>query len=1144
MSVADFAHLRVFGEYSLLHSAARIADVVERARRDGMTAVGVTDQGGLFGALSTYRTVRSAGLKPVLGLTAQVAKQRARSPQGRTQAAELVLLAASQQGYEALVGIASDAALNDPEGLSRNTFEEIAARAQGGVICLTGGRGGVLGAALSAGDERGAQRTLARLAEVFGPESVYVELQASGAPHDRDWLAQAQQVARQAGLPTVATAPVRHMDPQDLRTVDALQAIKDGGTLSDAALMREPGANFAFRTQRQMADLFRGYEGALDATMEIVSRTSLELPLGRLRLPRFPAPDGYTEEAYLDEVAHAGLAERRLEGSVAHAERLRRELAVIVQMGFAGYFLTVWDFVRYARENGISVGPGRGSAAGSLVAYALGVTDVEPLACGLLFERFLNPERVSMPDIDIDFETERRYEVIEYVARRYGPERVAQIGTFGTLAARAAIRDIGRVLQAPAPELDKLAARIPGGPGVTLRRAWEQDGEIERLVAHSPALMRVWELAQSVEGLPRHASTHAAGVVIAAQPLTALVPVMKGAEGLHVTQYAMEDIEALGLLKMDFLGLRTLTQCDRTVRFVERVRGVKLRYDDFSFDGATTELLARGDTDGCFQLESAGVKQVLREMRPLELEDLIAVISLYRPGPMEQIGPFLRARAGLAPIAYETPELEPILAPTYGIIVYQEQIMQIAAAMAGFSLGQADVLRRAVAKKKRGELDAAREQFVAGCVERGKSRAMAERVYDLIERFADYGFNRSHAAAYAVLALRTAHLKANYRAEFMAALISDSVSRPEKVAQYAEAARRAGVPILPPDVNKSDGDCVPERLEQGEIGIRLGFYAIKHVGVGAVEAILRARAERGPFSSLADFAQRVDARTVGKRVLEHMIKAGAFSGLGGSRRGDLAQLEQFDTRASRSGAGRQLTLLAPEAPAAAPPGGGLADDPREVLAFERELLGFSVSVDEYAELQRVQSGRGIGDLAALREQSAQAHERGVAWTGRLAGRLARLRLRQTRRGEQMAILTLEDASAQADVLVFPSLLRSVAALPTEGDILLVKARAGESGEWVAISVGTWQPTLYIRISELVERDPASLRQLRKVLLAHAIGADGQRTSEDDAAHGAAGVTLIYESGKARRLDGLAVRPSPALQGAIEQLTGRSTVRVT
>ncbi len=1139
--MSKFAHLRVFSEYSLLYSAARIAQVAERAKRDGMAAVGVTDRGGLFGAVTTWRTLRDAGLKPVLGLTVQIAKRRDRSVEGRAQPMELALLAETFSGYEALVALATDAAQNDPEGLARNTFEEVAQRAHDGVICLTGGRNGALGASLAGNDEKNALRMLARLSEVFGPDGVYVELQATGATGESERMAQAARLAGIAGLPTVATAPVRHLEPQDLRLVDVLQAVRDGGTLADAAALREPGANFSFRSTAQMATLFRGYESALEATVEIACRAGLELPLGKLRLPRFPAPQGRTEEDYLCEVARAGLAARRLLEEEPYRERLEWELAVIVQMGFAGYFLTVWDFVRYAKDHDISVGPGRGSAAGSLVAYALAITDVDPLRHGLLFERFLNPERVSMPDIDIDFETERRYEVIEYVARRYGRERVAQIGTFGTLAARAAIRDVGRVLQAPAAEIDRLAGKIPGGPGITLDQVWEQDGDIERLVAQRPALARVWELARGIEGLPRHVSTHAAGVVIAAQPLTALVPLMSGVEGLHVTQYAMEDIEALGLLKMDFLGLRALTQCDRTVRFVERVRGVRLRYEDFSFDGPTRALLADGDTDGCFQLESAGVKQVLRDMRPVDLEDLIAVISLYRPGPMEQIGPFLRARAGLAPIRYEAPELEPILAPTYGIIVYQEQIMQIAAAMAGFTLGQADELRRAVAKKKRGALDAVRDRFVAGCVARGEPNAVAERVYDLIERFADYGFNRSHAAAYALLALRTAYLKANYRAEFMASLISDSVSRPDKVAQYAEAARRAGVPVLPPDVNRGEGDCVPERLENGAIGIRLGLYAIKHVGVSAVDAILKERTGHGAYRSLADFAARVDARAAGKRVLEHLIKAGAFDGFRRSRADCLTELEHLEVRGNRARAGEQLSLLAVSTADGVPSAVAVdvRDDPRAVLQWERELVGFSVSVDSYAQLRSVQTEHGMGDLATERAQSAHAHEQGFAWTGRLAGKVARVRLRRTRRGEQMAFFTLEDASAQVDLVVFPAVFRTLSRLPEDGEVVLVRARADtKSGEWIASAVETWRPVMYIKIDERLEGDIAALRQLRQVLLEHASskGASEERADE-------VGVTLLYTSGKARRLENLTVHPSPALLQAIEQLTGSSAVRI-
>ncbi len=930
--MSDIVHLRAYSEYSLLYSAARVSDLAAAAVDAGMRALGVVHRGGMFGAIACHQTLQKARLTSLMAYETTIVEDRARNSV-RQSPSTMLFFAESAAGYGGLTGLATLAAQSGDLDAVCNTWEELSTHAQG-LLCLVGAVEGPLAQAAQTANRSQAVRVLSRLTEVFGADHVYVELQSQGLPEDRarnEWLA---EIARGERLPVVATTAIRHIHPQDVRLLDVLAGIHAGQDLEAAAIGRA-GVSFHFRTQEDMRRLFGQFPAALAATAEIASRADFVLPLNQRSMPRFPLPAGRSEDDMLRELARRGLAMRNLADRADCVARLDHELTVIRQMGFSGYFLIVWDFMRHAHEQGISTGPGRGSAAGSLVSYALHITDVDPMAHDLLFERFLNPERVSWPDIDIDFETERRYEVIAYVARKYGADCVAQIGTLGTFAARAAIRDVARVLKTPSADIESFVRRIPAMPGVTIESALQGDGGLRSELGKSPALRRVVDLAVKIEGLPRHASVHAAGVVISHRPLAQFVPLMQGIESTPVTQYGMDDIASLGLLKMDFLGLRTLTLCDRAKAYVERMRGEQITYGvtairqkvsshssgspehimdhighgTQTIDERTAQLLADGDTDGCFQLESVGVRQVLRELRPTTLEDLIAVISLYRPGPMEQIGAFIDARRGRKPVVVEVPALEPILRPTYGILIYQEQIMQIASVMAGFSLGEADVLRRAVGKKQRDVMDRARDSFVRGCIAHGHDDHVANQVYDLIVRFADYGFPRSHAAAYAVLAHRTAYLKANYRPEFMAALMSDSVSRPEKIAQYAQSCRRNGIAVLPPDLNKSAGDCLPEVLADGRIGVRLGLFAVKNVGVTAVQHIVDERASGGLYSSVQDVQNRLDSRSVSKRVMESLVAAGALDGFGRARKTLLAEL-QTPARHVRAGqAGRQLSLL-------------------------------------------------------------------------------------------------------------------------------------------------------------------------------------------------------------------------------------------
>lgn len=1141
-------HLRVCSQYSLLYSSARIDQVIERAKEEGMSALGVSDRGGMYGALSCYRDILHAGLTPIMGQTIVVTTER--SSRKSQERSEIVLIATSMEGYQSLTKLASVAALRDGDGTMFNTWTELTEYATG-LLCLTGGAKGPLEFALRTKDIESGQRILQHLIRIYGEGHIYVELQSQGLMREEEEHRFFAELAKSMQVPIVATSEVRYLDKADLQVVDILAGIREGVDIEAASAYREQGATSYFRSTKEMQSLFANYPEALRATAEIARKAKFSLPLEQWSMPYFPLPQGRSEADELVYQAQRGLIWRKVADDERYQQRLKRELDVIISMGFSGYFLIVWDFMHYAHEQGISTGPGRGSAAGSLVSYALAITDVDPIAENLLFERFLNPERVSWPDIDIDFEAERRYEVIAYVSQKYGRDHVGHIGTLGTFAARAAVRDVGRVLQAPQVDIDRLARAIPTAPGITLQGAIDTQEEMQKVLVQTPSLQRLVNLALRIEGLPRHASLHAAGIVISRDPLSDLVPLMRGGEYVVATQYGMDDIAAIGLLKMDFLGLRTLTICDRAKAYILRTRGVDVQFSGLPMDEQTLELLAQGDTDGCFQLESTGVKRVLRDLRPTTLEDLIAVISLYRPGPMEQIGTFIQARRGDIPVLYEVPELESILQPTYGIIVYQEQIMQIAAAMAGFSLGEADVLRRAVSKKQRDVLDAERAAFVAGCIARGHTKKIGDDVYDLIVRFADYGFNRSHAAAYAVLAHRTAYLKANFRAEFMAALMTDVVSRPEKLEQYATACTRVGIRVLGPDVNRSEDACVPEILADGEIAIRLGLSAVKHVGVSAILQLVKVREQEGAFQSWQDIITRIDSRALTRRVLESLVQSGACDSFGISRRQLLLEIERAMSAGRSTVHVGQMTLhgLVEDAQenVRAKGVGNLPDDPKQCAQWERELIGFSVSFDPYEAITAAQQRLHVQTLQEVSEHF-DAKNIPVNEVVHVLGKVATIRSVSTKKGEMMAFITLEDRTARMEVVVFPLLFRQWATKIQVDEMMsvTVKRDASKGKGWIAVKLHEMtqahQPMpidekqavhhapqrVYIRVDKKLEQDAKSLLTLRALLVAHS---------------GPLSVILVYESGKQRLLDVVRVALSDELIVALQQIVGEGNVRI-
>lgn len=865
----SFVHLHVHTAYSLREGALRIDDCISAAVGFGMSAIAITDTNAMYGVVAFYRAAVAAGIKPILGVQLTVArpedeKALADGRPGGPGVDTAVLLAESLEGYRNLVRLVTRAQARERRLFV--TLEEVT-RHRDGVIALVGGSESAALRLFAAGQAEEAQTWLRAWQTAWPATHLFVDVQDHQRTDERQGLPALIRFARSAEIPLVATNDVHYLRREDADVQRVLAQIESG---PGGPVLQ--GERYEFASQEEMARRFAKLTDALENTAKVAERCQVTLPLDQLLLPKYPTPNGEPAAQVLRRAATAGVRQRYRSPSPEVRERLDYELDVIERLGFADYFLVVADFIRFAHKNGISTGPGRGSAAGSLVAYALRITDVDPIANRLLFERFLNPERVTWPDIDTDFEYERRSEVIRYVVARYGPRYVAQIGTFGTLAARAALRDAGRVLQTDPKLVDRLAKLIPNHPGVTLQQAIDEVSGIGDLLRANQHAQAVWDTAAALEGFPRHTSVHAAGVVISPVALDELVPVQPGVDGTPVTQFPMADIEALGLMKMDFLGLRTLTLIDHCVASIERRGSLKFNWRQVPENDATTfTMLGRGETDGCFQLESAGVRRVLRDLRPSGLEDMIAVISLYRPGPMENIPAFIAAKHGRTPIHYPHPDLEPILKDTYGVMIYQEQIMQIASRMAGFSLGQADLLRRAVSKKKREILDAERERFVSGCLARAYDDATANDVYDLIVRFADYGFNRCHAAAYAVLAYRTAYLRANHLPDFLAALLSMTIGAPDKATTYARDAKAHGIAVLPACVAESEAGYTAQSSQV----IRTGLLSVRNVGRSAVEAILQTRQQQ-PFTSLVDFLSRVNARACNRKAVESLLAAGAF----------------------------------------------------------------------------------------------------------------------------------------------------------------------------------------------------------------------------------------------------------------------------
>ncbi|HEX7055717.1 MAG TPA: DNA polymerase III subunit alpha [Bacilli bacterium] len=1050
-----FVHLHVHSEYSLLDGAARLRELVATAAELGMDALALTDHGVMYGVIPFYKACREHGIKPIIGCemymaTGSLKEKASRAEQPTTH---LTLLAKNEQGYRNLLKLVSIAHLEGFYYKPRIDFAHLSAHAEG-LICLSGCMSSRISRDLLAGKKREARATALRYRELFG-DDYYLEIQDHGLLEQKKLAQDLIALSRETGIPLVATNDAHYLRQEDAQVQDVLLCIGTGKTVEDENRLKMSTDQMFLKSAAQMERLFAHIPEALNNTWRIADKCSLELEFGKSVLPAFkPIPDALTASQYLRKLCLAGLKERymrtaRWTDPAQKAElinRLEYELQIIDSMGYSDYFLIVWDFVRFAYERNIAVGPGRGSSAGSLVAYVLKITNVDPIRYRLLFERFLNPERVSMPDIDIDFSDERRDEVIDYVVEKYGKEHVAQIITFGTMAARAAVRDVGRVLNMPYNEVDKAAKMIPNQLGMTIADALRANPDLQELCRTNGQAAELIDMAQKVEGMPRHASTHAAGVVISREPLNHYVPLQQGSEKTALTQYPMEHLEQIGLLKMDFLGLRTLSIIERCLRWIRDAAGecpdLSALPDD---DAATYELLGKGDTTGIFQLESAGMRRVLKDLRPSSFEDIISVLALYRPGPMEFIPKFIQAKHGEIAVHYPHPTLEPILSDTYGIIVYQEQIMQIASQMAGFRLGEADLLRRAVSKKKRDVLDKEREHFVSGCVRQGHAADIAERVYDMIVRFADYGFPRAHATAYGVLAYQTAYLKAHFPVQFMASMLTAVMGNQRKIAEYIDECRRMGIPVLPPDVNESGNVFTPlppsEKAPRG--AIRFGLAAIKNVGLHAIESIMEKRAEQ-PFIDLADLCRRVDLKACNKRVLESLVQCGALDSLPGHRAQLFMMLDECVESAQtwkKEKEDFQIQLFGLEEEVnweiAYPDVREYTNE--EKLELEHELLGLYLSghpLDEYRELLDRLAVEPLHLLAETPDGKQVI----------VAGMVAQVKQIVSKKGLPMAFVEFEDNIMKTEVVVFPETWKRCGDKFRKGALLLILAKLQQQDE--------------------------------------------------------------------------------------------------
>jgi DNA polymerase-3 subunit alpha len=1151
MDASNFVHLHLHTDYSLLDGACEIGELTAEAARRGMPAVAVTDHGNLFAAANFYHQATTHGVKPIIGCEMYVAPDNHKNRgTGAERSNHLVLLCENEKGYQNLIKLVSTGYLDGFYYKPRVDHELLAKHSEGLIALSACLRGEVADALLSEKYDQ-AQKSAYRLRDIFGKGNFFLEVQDQGLEQDIRVNRDLVRLSKESGIPLVATNDCHYLTQSDSHAQEVLMCIQTGKTMSDPQRMKFATDQFYFKTAEEMAHVFRELPDAVTRTVAIAERCNVKIQRVSNPFPEFKVPEGHTTDSYFERVVRDGfdsrapqierlMKEDRQRHPLADYEvRLTAEIEMIKKMRFAGYFLIVWDFIHYARAQGVPVGPGRGSAAGSLVSYSLRITDVDPMQYELLFERFLNPERISMPDIDIDFCMRRRGEVIEYVRKKYGAESVAQIITFGTMAAKAVLKDAGRALDMPYGDVDRLAKMIPTTLNISLEDALKQSPQLEAACKEGK-VKELIEVALRLEGLARHASTHAAGVVISPRPLTEIVPLYKSNKDEITTQYDMNALGRIGLLKMDFLGLTTLTILDDSVGMIKQNRGIDLDLTTLPLDDAPTyALFARGDTTGIFQFESHGMRDILKRYQPTHIEDLTALNALYRPGPIQggMIDEFIARKQGKKKVTYDLPELEEILAETWGVIVFQEQVMKIANRLAGYSLGDADILRSAMGKKKADVMAAQREKFLAGCAAGKVPAKKATKIFDLMEEFGLYGFPKAHACAYALLAYQTAYLKVHYPVEFMASMLSSEAGNTEKVVKYINEARGMGIRVLPPDVHESGLYFTPVGDD-----IRFGLAAIKNVGENTAKAICEARSVQGRFRTLLEFSEAIEPKFLNKRVLESLVKAGALDCTGGSRGRLFAAIDQAISRGQKKhqektvGQGG-LFLAGPNASHDSQPWQETelpeADDwsEEQQLAGEYSVLGFYISghpLDKYA-------GR-LKDLNAAELATMESRKNNEDIV--VAGIIVQIRPMRSRRGARWAILTLQDRTGVIEALVFPEAFGKLESILKSNTPLLVKGR-------VAVEdVGTRLIVADARLLDQLADRPPSLLRVRMDLSTVNTGALDQLKELFSSRPGRCRVSfeLIKDDGSAATLDaGSAVLADRELVERVRQICGTDSV---
>ncbi|MBD1380102.1 DNA polymerase III subunit alpha [Metabacillus arenae] len=1017
-----FVHLQVQSAYSLLSSSVKIEKLVEQAKHQKFRALAITDVHVMYGAIAFYKLCEKHGVKPIIGLTASVLVE-----ENQELSYPLVLLAENNAGYRNLLKISSALQTKSKAGMKESWLKSY----REGVIAVSPGHDGVIEQLLLSGLYEEAEAMLSRFVSIYGKNSFYLSIQKVHKGIEEQNLNRAiLELSEKTGVKAVATNNVHFLQKEDAFAHKCLLAVKEGKKLSE---MIEEKSLFTeelyLKSAEEMAELFADNPEVLENSLHIAQRCHVKLELGITQLPTYPAPQGESADEYLERICLKGLKERFPQPDDSYYKRLTYELDIIKKMQFSDYFLIVWDFMKHAHEQGILTGPGRGSAAGSLVAYALKITNVDPIEHRLLFERFLNPERVTMPDIDIDFPDNRRDEMITYVTKKYGAMHVAQIITFGTLAARAALRDVGRVMGISAKEADRLTKMIPSRVGITLQEALNESPKLKEYIAKSELANKIFETALKLEGLPRHTSTHAAGVVFSEQPLTDVIPIQEGHEDVYLTQYSMDYLEDLGLLKMDFLGLRNLTLIQTIIQMIEKEEGKRISFAEISYrDKQTFNLLSRGDTTGVFQLESDGMRSVLKRLKPTTLEDIVAVNALYRPGPMENIPHFIKRKHKQETVRYLHPDLEPILRNTYGVIVYQEQIMEIASKMAGFTLGEADLLRRAVGKKIKELLDKERDRFVTGCLKKGYKENTAHKLYDLIVKFANYGFNRSHSVAYSMIGFQLAYLKTHFPLYFTAALLTSVIGNDSKIAHYLREAKQQNIEILPPSINKSSYPFIPEKK-----GIRFSLAVIKSVGVSAVKEIFHVRKQR-PFQDFFDFCVRVSHKAINRKTIEALIMSGAMDEFNKDRAVLLASVdvalehsELFKTEDD------QLDFMFEEEVNIKPK--YIEVEPLDIiqkLDYEKEVLGFYFSAHPISAYSRT-----FQKLKTVKLADAYGY---LHLKVKIGAIISKVRTIRTKAGAVMAFLTISDETSELEAVAFPDTFSKLSDRLYEGAIFCLEGK--------------------------------------------------------------------------------------------------------